>query len=113
MARTNRYICKTCGDAFERCVKCMVSKPDFDAENFCTHEHADIYGILSKHGCNLITADEALKELKAYNIDEIKLTEDVAAHVARIKAEAPAIVEATTPAITTVKQSNKNHKKKW
>jgi hypothetical protein len=94
----------------------MVSRPDFDAENFCTKDHANIYGTLSKHGCNIITADEALKELSAYNIDEIKLAEDVAAHVARIKSEAtvkadaPAIAETKTPA---VQQYNKNKKKKW
>lgn len=119
MARTNRYICKTCGTAFERCIKCMVGKPDFDAENFCIHEHADIYAILSKHGCNLITADEALTELKAYNIDEIKLSEDVSAHIERIKSEGTAKtevsvnIEAKKPEVTTALQSNKNKKKKW
>lgn len=116
MARTNKYTCKTCNNAFERCIKCMIEKPNFDAENFCTKDHADIYAILSKHGCNLITADEALKELSACNIDEIKLAEDVAAHIARIKseatvkAEAPAIAETKTPA---VQQHNKSKKKKW
>lgn len=116
MARTNRYICKTCGTAFERCVKCMIAKPDFDAENFCDKDHAGIYAILSKHGCNLITADEALTELKAYNIDEIKLAEDVVAHIERIKSEAT--VEDADPAkeealVKTVPQSNKKNKKKW
>lgn len=116
MARTNRYTCKLCAETFERCVKCMVGKPDFDAENFCTHDHADIYAILSKHGCNLITADDALAELKAHNIDKIKLAEDVAAHVERIKSEAtiktdiPAKAEIEKPVF---KQSNKNNKKKW
>ena len=98
----------------------MIAKPDFDAENFCTHDHADIYGILSKHGCNIITADDALVALAAYNIDDITLTEDVAAHIARIKSEATVKAEAPakkavaeTPVVTTDKQSNKNNKKKW
>lgn len=116
MARTNRYTCKTCGDTFVRCVKCMIAKPDYDAENFCTHEHANIYAVLSKHGCNLITADEALAELSAYNIDDIKLSDDVADHMARIKSEAT--VKEDTPdeepsTQATVYQSNKNKKKKW
>lgn len=119
MARTNRYTCKTCGDVFERCIRCMVAKPDFDAEHFCTHEHQDIYAILSKHGCNLITADEALSELSAYNLDEIKLADDVVAHVVRIKSEATVKVEAPTPKVVTeepiktTNKSNKNKKKKW
>ena len=118
MARINKYICKTCGDVFERCIRCMVAKPDFDAEHFCIHEHQDIYAILSKHGCNIINADEALAELSAYNLDEIKLTDDVAAHVARInseatvKAEVPEVVT-EKPVVKTVQQSNKNKKKKW
>ena len=115
MARTNRYTCKTCGDTFARCVKCMIAKPDYDAENFCTHEHADVYAVLSKHGCNLITADEALAELKAYNIDDIKLTEDVAAHIARIKSDV-SVEEIPVEEVRTEKvvyQSNKNKKKKW
>lgn len=114
MARTNRYICKTCGTSFDRCIKCMVGKPDFDAEHFCTKEHNEVYAILSKHGCNLITADEALAELKAHNIDEIKLAEDAAAHVESIKSEAT--IKAEAPAkkpVETAKQSNKNNKKKW
>ncbi len=119
MARTNRYICKTCGEAFERCIKCMIAKPDFDAEHFCTKEHGEIYTILSKHGCKLITADEALTELKAHNIDEISFADDVAAHIelikseATVKAETPvAQAEVETPIVKTVHQSKKN-KKKW
>ena len=115
MARTNSYTCKLCTETFTRCVKCMIGKPDFDAEHFCTKEHNEVYAILSKHGCNLITADEALAELKAHNIDEIKLAEDVAAHVARIKSEAT-VKEAAPieePSVKTVQQSNKKNKKKW
>ena len=113
MARTNTYTCKTCGKTYERCIKCLIEKPNFDAENFCTHNHADIYSILSKHGCNLISADDALKALSAYNIDEIKFSEDVAAHIVRIKSETT--VNAPTPTTTEEKaqQYNKNKKKKW
>lgn len=88
MARTNICVCKTCGKVYEFCLKCQVSKPNFDAENFCSHEHADIFAILSKHGCKLITADETLKELSTYNLEETTLTESILAHVEEIKAEA-------------------------
>ena len=126
MARTSIYTCKTCGTKYEFCLKCQVSRPDFDAENFCNKEHAGIYAILSKHGCNLITADEALTALAAYKLDEITLTEDILAHVEKIKSEAKGKVEKTVtpiveektvdeqPAVKAAPQSNnKNKKKKW
>ena len=127
MARTNTYTCATCGTTYEFCLKCQVSRPDYDAEKFHSRKCANIYGILSKHGCNLITADEALKELSAYNLDEITLTEDVLAHVEKLKSEVgvkveetvpveePAIVVEETPIVeekSTVKYNKKN-KKKW
>ena len=119
MARTNTYTCKTCGKTYEFCIKCQISRPEYDAGSFCCAEHAEIYAILSKHGCNLITAEDAWKELQAYNLDEIKLTADVAAHVERIKyevtvkAEVPAPKAETEAPVKTAKQSNKNNKKKW
>lgn len=132
MARTSTYTCKTCGTTYEFCLKCQVSRPDYDAENFCSHKHADIYATLSKHGCNLISAEEALKELSAYNLDEITLAEDILAHIKRIKSEAgvktengtktetvvvstkdaEAIVEEATEK-PIVKNNNKKNKKKW
>ena len=127
MARTSTYTCKTCGTTYEFCLKCQVARPDYDAENFCSHKHADIYATLSKHGCNLISADEALKELSAYNFDEITLTEDVSSHVDRIKSEAGVKVEETVVVeepkaveeeiVPTEEKStakyNKKNKKKW
>lgn len=136
MARTNTYKCATCGTIYEFCLKCQVARPDYDAEKFCSHKHADIYATLSKHGCNLITADEALKELSAYNLDEITLTESIQAHINKIKAEAtvnteevvkeePTVIvesETITPVTEEVIEEapivksynkNKNNKKKW
>lgn len=131
MARTNTYTCKTCAKTYEFCVKCQVARPDYDAENFCCKDHANIYAILSKNGCNLITAEETLKELSAYNLDEITLTESVLAHIEKLKAEVPVKVEEpveTKPAKSVeikaeepaapveakpVFKSNKKNKKKW
>ena len=117
MARTNTYTCHTCGKIYDFCLKCQFTRPDYDAEVFCCAEHAKIHAILSKHGCNLISADEALKDLAAYNLGEITLTEDVAAHIEKIKAEATPVKytnKVEEPVVqSTVKQSNKNSKKKW
>lgn len=119
MARHNTYTCRTCGTTYEFCMKCQVSRPKYDAENFCCAEHEGLYATLSKHGCNLITADEALAELAAYNIDNVQLTENILAHIERIKAEAtpvkPAakVVEVKEDVVVPAQQSNKKTKKKW
>ena len=128
MARTNTYTCAVCGTTYEFCLRCQVAKPDYDAERFCNKNHSEIYAILSKHGCNLITADEALAALSAYNLDEITLTEDVLAHVERIKSEATVKVAVSEKIIETepitveeapiteekpIVKSNKKNKKKW
>ena len=125
MARTNTYTCAICGTTYEFCLKCQVAKPDYDAEKFCSQNHAEIYAILSKHGCNLITADEALAALSAYNLDEITLTEGILAHVEKIKSEAdvkvkkavtvekPVVAEEPAPIEEPTVQYNKNKKKKW
>lgn len=124
MARTNTYTCRTCGTKYEFCLKCQVARPDYDAENFCCAEHDKIYATLSKHGCNLISADEALKELAAYNLDEITFTEDVLTHIEKIKSEASVkietpialvveeIIEPTPIEEKPIVKSNKNNKKK-
>ena len=126
-------ICKTCGTSYSFCSHCQVVKPDYDAENFCSKEHTEIFAILSKHGCNLITADETLKKLSAYNFDETTFTESIQAHIDTIKAEATAkteeptvtvepkiiteVIEEVTPIVEEkpiIKQyNNKNKKKKW
>ena len=120
MARTSTYTCKTCGTKYDFCLKCQVSRPNYDVENFCSKEHNEIYAILSKHGCNLITADEALAELAAYNIDNVQLAENILAHIERIKADATpakpaAKVVEVKEEVTAVpaQQSNKKTKKKW
>lgn len=79
MARGNKYICSTCGKVYEFCVKCQVTAPTYDAERFCSKPHAEIFNILSKHGCNLATAEETLEALKGYNTTG--LSDAVQAHI--------------------------------
>lgn len=105
MARGNKYTCKTCGTSYEYCPKCAVTRPNYDAEKFCSKAHDDVFAILSKHGCNLITAEETLTELKAYNIDEIKFTKEISMHIKRIKSEAKAASKVVEP--VAVEQSTK------
>ena len=121
MAHSNICTCDICGKKYEYCESCSIVKPIYNADRFCSQAHQDIYAILSKHGCNLITADEALKELAAYNLDEITLTEDILAHIEKIKSEASVeTIKVEKPVVVTeevvpteVKTTNKNKKKKW
>lgn len=83
MARGNTYTCATCGTSYEFCPKCVIVKPNYDAERYCSKEHSDIFAILSKHGCNLATAEETLDALKDY--DTSNLTESIKAHIDSLK----------------------------
>lgn len=79
MARGNIYKCVVCGNEHQFCPKCQIVKPSYDYERYCSKEHADIFNILSKHGCNLATAEETLEALKDY--DTTNLSEDIQAHI--------------------------------
>ena len=61
MARGNTYKCVVCGQPFQFCPKCAITEPSYDAERYCCKKHADIFDILSKHGCHLATAEETLE----------------------------------------------------
>ena len=131
MANYNEHTCLTCGQIFEYCRRCAVTPVVHKAEGFCSERCSEIFATLSKHGCNLITAEETLAALSAYNLDEITLTESIQAHINKIKAETtvnaeavvkeePAVTvesETITPEVTEekpiVKSNNKNKKKKW
>ena len=87
MARGNQYTCAACGKEYEYCPKCAVTKPSYDPERFCSREHAEIFEILSKHGCHLTTAEDTLRALEKYNLDSDKLSSSIRKHIAAIKAE--------------------------
>lgn len=98
MARGNVYTCATCGKTFEFCPKCQITKPNFDAERYCTAAHADIFAILSKHGCNLATAEETLEALKGY--DTTGLAKSIQKHIDSLK---PKKVEVEVKEVETKK----------
>lgn len=79
MARGNTYTCVACGKSYNYCPKCAITKPSYDAERYCSQEHAAIFGILSKHGCSLATAEETLVALADY--DTTGLNEGIQAHI--------------------------------
>ena len=79
MARGNTYTCVVCGKEHDFCPKCVIVKPNYDYERYCSQEHSDIFAILSKHGCGLATAEETLEALIGYNTTG--LTESIQAHI--------------------------------
>jgi len=102
MARGNKYTCATCGKEYEFCPKCAVTKPAYDAERYCSKKHADIFEILSKHGCGLATAGDTLKALVPYNTDAETLTPSIRKHISTIKAESKPAVEIVRPNVQPV-----------
>lgn len=79
MARGNIYRCVVCGKEHQFCPKCVIVKPNYDYERYCSKAHADIFNILSKHGCGLATAEETLEALADY--DTTNLAENIQAHI--------------------------------
>lgn len=118
MANYNEHKCLACGRIFDYCRRCAITPVVYKAEGFCSEKCSEIFAILSKHGCNLISADEAFVALSEYNLDEIPLTKDILTHIEKIKSEASVkntstIEEEVVVEKTTVKTTNKNSKKKW
>ena len=117
MANYNEHKCLACGKIFDYCRRCVITPVIYKAEGFCSEECSEIFNILSKHGCNLITAEEAFLELSECNIDGISLTEDVVNHIEKINSEVglfPIVEEEViTDEVQIVEKSNKNQKKKW
>lgn len=87
MANYNEHKCLACETTYEYCRRCVITPVVYNEEGFCSERCSHIFNTLSKHSCNLITADEALAELSIYNLDEIKLTDSIAAHIESLQAE--------------------------
>lgn len=91
MARGNIYRCVVCGTEHLFCPKCQITRPNYDYERYCSKHHADIFEILSKHGCGLATAEETLETLKGYNTDG--LNENIQAHIDLLLSEKAEAIE--------------------
>lgn len=86
MARGNTYKCLCCDMEYDYCPKCAVTKPAYDAEHFCSKAHAEIFSILSKHGCRLATAKETAEALGAYDTNNVSAS--IQNHIQLVYAEA-------------------------
>ena len=110
--RYNEHTCLVCDNTFEYCRSCRIEPVKHLAEGFCSETCADIFNILSKHGCNLATAEETLEALKGY--DTTNVTESIKAHIDSLqpkKAEAENKAEVKTEAkvVETKKKSFRTH----
>ena len=79
MARGNTYTCVVCGKEHQFCPKCRIAPPNYDYERYCSKTHANIFAILSKHGCGLATAEDTLNALDDYDL--INLSESIEKHI--------------------------------
>jgi hypothetical protein len=77
--RYNKHNCLVCGKEFEYCRSCVIEPIKHLAEGHCSETCAEIFNILSKHGCHLATAEETLAALKGY--DTTNVTESIKAHI--------------------------------
>lgn len=101
MARGNTYTCLCCGKEYEFCPKCAFTAPAYDAENFCSVEHSEIFAILSKNGCGLASADKTIVALKDYNT--ANLAKDIMAHINSLQ---PKRVEVVSKEVETTFKKN-------
>lgn len=126
MANYHEHKCLACGQIFDYCRRCVITPIVYKAEGFCSEQCSHIFNILSKHSCNLLTAEEALVELSAYNLDEITLTEDILTHIEKIKSEVGVVINEASiveekiiaEEVASIKEAsifklNKDNKKKW
>ena len=107
--RYNEHTCLVCGNTFEYCRKCVIEPVKHFAEGFCSEAHSDIFNILSKHGCNLATAEETLAALKDY--DTTNVVESIKSHIDSLqpkKAEAENKAEVKTEAKKVVETKKKS-----
>ena len=100
MARGNTYRCVVCGKEHQFCPKCQVTQPGYDYERYCGKNHAEIFAILSKHGCGLATAEETLGALQKYDLTG--LSESINEHIKSLRPnKVKALKEVETKSIST------------
>lgn len=116
--RYNEHKCLVCGTIFEYCRSCRIESIKHFAEGFCSETCADIFSILSKHGCHIATAEETLEALKGY--DTTNVTESIRAHIDSLqpkkveeKIEAKVETEATAEVKTEAKKAVETTSKKF
>lgn len=106
--RYNEHTCLVCGKTFEYCRSCTLEPVKHLAEGHCSETCADIFNILSKHGCHLATAEETLAALKDY--DTTNVVESIKAHIdslqpKKVEVKAETKVEAKAEAKAEAKKA--------
>lgn len=118
MANYNEHKCFTCGRIFEYCRHCAVTPIVYKAEGFCSENCSHIFNILSKHGCNLATAEETFEALIDY--DTTNVTEVIQTHIDALtseiqgtESEAVAVEQVAEESVVETIYNKKNKNKKW
>lgn len=69
--------CEICNTEFDYCHSCAITKDVFKNAGYCGEDCYRISMILQKYGSNMMTALEAIKELKPYNVQTKSLRPNI------------------------------------
>lgn len=83
-----KHMCKICNNEYAYCHSCAITKNVFKNAGYCGENCYHISMILQKYGSKVITATEAMEELKPYDIDTVSLRPNLEAYYQNIVNEA-------------------------
>lgn len=72
-----KHMCKICNNEYTYCHSCAITKDVFKNAGYCGENCYHISMILQKYGSKVITATEAMEELKPYDIDAVSLRPNI------------------------------------
>ena len=83
-----KHVCKICGNEYEYCHSCAITKNVFKNAGYCGENCYRISMILQRYGCKVASSAETIKELQFCNIDEISLQPGIEEYYQEIVSEA-------------------------
>lgn len=93
-----KHQCRICGNEYDYCHSCAITKNVFKNAGYCGEDCYRISMILQRYSGKVMTAAEAMQELKQYDIDNVPLKPSVEKHYNNIVDEINAqIIEEVVP----------------
>ena len=93
-----KHQCRICGNEYDYCHSCAITKNVFKNAGYCGEDCYHISMILQKYNGKVMTAAEAMQELKQYDIDNVSLKLSVERHYNNIVDEINAqVIEEVVP----------------
>jgi hypothetical protein len=93
-----KHKCRICGNEYDYCHSCAITKNVFKNAGYCGENCYHISMILQRYNGRVMTAIEAMRELKQHDIDNISLRPSVERHYNNIVDEINAqVIEEVVP----------------